>query len=106
MGIKVVSEKELREKMKGTRLTIIDFYADWCGPCKQLTPILEEISKEGGNFDIYKVNVDDESYRQLVIDNMVVSIPTVVFFKEGRAVNNFVGLQSKGEILEMIRESQ
>lgn len=83
---------------KGT--VLVDFYADWCGPCKMLSPVLEEISNET-DIKICKVNVDEN--QTLAIEYKVMSIPTLIVFKEGKKELVSVGLKSKEEILEMIK---
>ena len=83
---------------KGT--VLVDFYADWCGPCKMLSPVLEEISNET-DIKICKVNVDEN--QALAIEYKVMSIPTLIVFKKGKKELVSVGLKSKEEILEMIK---
>ena len=83
---------------KGT--VLVDFYADWCGPCKMLSPVLEEISNET-DIKICKVTVDEN--QALAIEYKVMSIPTLIVFKEGKKELVSVGLKSKEEILEMIK---
>ena len=79
---------------------LVDFYADWCGPCKMLSPVLEEISNET-DIKICKVNVDEN--QALAIEYKVMSIPTLIVFKDGKKELVSVGLKSKEEILEMIK---
>ena len=95
---KKIKGKEFEEVLKSEKVTLVDFYADWCGPCRMLGPIMEEISND---YDVYKVNVDEEE--ELAQKYGVMSIPCVVFFKEGKEVNRFVGLRSKSDILEMLK---
>ncbi|MBO5414642.1 MAG: thioredoxin [Bacilli bacterium] len=83
---------------KGT--VLVDFYADWCGPCKMLSPVLEEISNET-DIKICKVNVDEN--QALAMEYKVMSIPTLIVFKDGKKELVSVGLKSKEEILEMIK---
>ena len=75
---------------------LIDFYADWCGPCKMISPILEEIN----DIDILKVNVDN--YPDLAKKYGVMSIPTLILFNNGNEINKIIGLHSKEEILSFI----
>jgi thioredoxin 1 len=103
MSSKEITQKKLREKIAEDKLTIVDFYADWCGPCRQLAPILESVEGESkGEFELYKVNVDDEEFQEFTSENMIMSIPTVHFYKNGKLVHSFVGLQDKESIQEMI----
>lgn len=83
---------------------VVDFWAEWCGPCKKLSPILDEIAGEmGDKVTVAKVDVDSE--RTLGAMFQVMSIPTVLIFKDGEKVDEFVGLKPKSEIMQKI-ESQ
>lgn len=107
MTVQQIALDQLKEKIASTTLTIVDFYADWCGPCKQLSPILDEIESEGGEgYEIYKVNVEDEEFQEFASSFKISSIPTVLFFKEGKVVHQFIGLQDKGSIKEMIEANK
>ena len=79
---------------KGT--TLVDFYADWCGPCKMLSPILEELSGEYDDVAFIKVNVDNEP--ELAAQYQIMSIPAVFLFKEGKAVAKTGGLRPKEDM--------
>ena len=87
--------------LKSDRLTVVDFWAPWCKPCKTLAPILEEISSEyNGKLQICKVNLE-KSYA-LATKYQILSIPTLLFFKQGRPVRDLVGLKSKFKIKKTI----
>ncbi len=90
------------QAIKTNKYVIIDFYADWCGPCKMLSPTLSQISDQYQNINFFKVNVDRESMlaRKLNIQ----SIPTVMFFKDGKLFNMFVGYKNIQEIKNLIIE--
>lgn len=80
---------------------LVDFWAEWCGPCKKLSPLLDEIASEmGDQVKVAKVNVDNE--RALGMMYQVMSIPTVLLFKDGQKVDEFVGLRPKSEIVSKI----
>ena len=81
-------------------LVVIDLYADWCGPCKMLAPILEELDGEYENVKFCKVNVDEQP--ELAAKFKVMTIPTLMVFKNGQAVQTSVGVKSKNEILNML----
>jgi len=80
---------------------LVDFWASWCGPCKMLAPILEEVAREKeGSLKIAKINVDDEP--ELANQFGINSIPSVFLFKNGQVVNKTVGLMPKAKVLEFI----
>ena len=85
-------------------LVFVDFYADWCGPCKTTGPIIEEIEKEEKNIKFVKVNVDQNP--DLVSQHSVFSIPTFIIYKNGRQVNQFVGGLSKEAFIEEIKKTK
>lgn len=91
-------EKENLDDLVKEGIHLVDFYADWCGPCKMLAPILETLE----NVNVIKVNVDE--HRDLSIAYGVMSIPTMVFFKDGEVAHKVVGLHSKEEIEEIIQK--
>ena len=91
-------EKVTTEKDK---TLIIDFWAPWCGPCKALTPVLEEISTEmSDKVGVYKVNVDDNT--DLAQEHGVQSIPTMLIFKNGSLSETIVGLKTKDELIDIV----
>lgn len=90
------------EVLKAEGTVLVDFFADWCGPCKMMSPIIEQISEEGiGNLKVGKVNVDDNG--ELAEKYNVMSIPTIVVFRGGMPVKGFVGVTSKEEIENAIK---
>ncbi len=80
---------------------LIDFWATWCGPCKMLSPVVDEVAEENDDIKVCKVNVDDEG--ELAIKFGVMSIPTLVVMKDGEEVKRSVGVISKSEILDMVK---
>ena len=81
-------------------LVLVDFYADWCGPCKMLAPVLDELAAEIKDAKIVKVNVDDA--RQLAIDYKVSSIPNLTLLKDGEIVYQDVGFKPKEMLMQLI----
>lgn len=107
MAVEQIALADLKEKIAGSTLTIVDFYADWCGPCKQLAPILDQVASAGdGSFSIHKVNVEDEEFQDFTAAHRISSIPTVLFFKNGEIVHQFVGLQDEKSVKEMIEANK
>lgn len=82
---------------------LVDFWAEWCGPCKMVGPVLEELAKEyEGKLKIAKVNVDEN--QQVSVDFHIRSIPTLLFFKEGQLVKQLVGAHPKSKLMNEIQE--
>ena len=78
-------------------MTLVDFYADWCGPCRIVSPIVDEIAEERNDVTVGKVNVDDEN--ALAMKYGVMSIPTLIVFKDGKEAARIVGARPKAAIL-------
>ena len=103
MNILNLSDKDFEEKvLKSKSLVLCDFWAEWCGPCKQISPILEELSNEykDTEFKIAKVNIDENPETPAKFG--IMSIPSLLLFKEGKVVSTQVGLQPKTTLKEWI----
>jgi thioredoxin 1 len=100
MTIVNVSDDSFKTEVEGTGTVLVDFWAPWCGPCKMIAPVLEELDKELGSLKIAKVNVDDnpESAGRFG----VMSIPTLIVFKNGEPVDKVVGFQSKDALKNVV----
>jgi thioredoxin 1 len=95
---KDIQEKEFaQEVIQSEQPVLIDFYAPWCGPCKLVAPMLDEISQERPGLKIVKVDVDQAP--QLAQQHRVMSVPTLVLYKSGQVVGNWVGLRPKNMLL-------
>ena len=88
------------EVVRSDRPVLLDFWAPWCGPCRMVGPILEEIAQEHGDIKVGKVNVDEQP--ELAGQFGVMSIPTLVVMKDGQAVNQTVGARPKSQILALL----
>ena len=93
-------EKEQTWKYLGTKPAIIDLYADWCGPCRMVSPIVDEIAEERDDIVVGKINVDAEP--ELAEAFGVISIPTLVVLKDGQIVNRVSGARPKAQILSLL----
>ena len=101
MVLNINKENYNYEVLNSDLPVIIDFYADWCGPCKMMSPIIDEIAKDyDGSVKVGKVDVDKES--ELANEFGIMSIPTIVIIKNGEVSKTFVGVQSKENIVKEI----
>ncbi len=98
-----IKQANFKEAIKGD-MTLVDFYATWCGPCKMLHPVLEEVEKEIQNVSLKKVDVDDAN--EIAKEYGIMSIPTLILFKNGVEVARNVGFLGKPEILSWINKNR
>lgn len=98
--IKISKENYKNEVLNSDKPVLLDFYADWCGPCRMVGPIVSEIADERNDIKVGKINVDEQS--ELVAQFGVMSIPTLVVIKDGKIVNKSVGARPKDDILDML----
>lgn len=100
--IKLTSENFESEVMQSELPVLIDFWAEWCGPCRMQSPIIDEIANSmEGKVKVCKINVDEEV--DLASKYNIMSIPTLVILKNGQVINTAVGLHSKEEVLELLK---
>ncbi|MBE7030449.1 MAG: thioredoxin [Ruminococcaceae bacterium] len=101
MSIKMLNSANFEQEILNTPGTaLVDFYADWCGPCKMVAPIVDEISQELTGITVGKINVDQSP--ELAIGYNVMSIPTLIIFKNGEEVDRIVGFRPKDAIVEAL----
>ncbi|MCS7121577.1 MAG: thioredoxin [Archaeoglobaceae archaeon] len=100
--MKKISAGELKKVVNGEELVVVDFYADWCMPCRYLSPILEKLEKEFKEVKFYKLNVDEE--KDLAFELGISSIPTVLFFKKGKVVGGFIGALPESAVRSEIKK--
>ena len=98
--ISVTTDSFEQEVLKAEQTVMVDFWAAWCAPCKMLSPIVDQIAEEHPEIKVCKVNIDEEP--SLAIDYKVMSIPTLLVFKNGEKVNMSIGVQSKSDIEAML----
>ncbi len=100
MEIKLSSENFEKEVLKSEKPMLVDFYADWCGPCNAMAPVIEELATElDGKAKVGKINVDENS--DIAVEYNVMSIPTLIMFKNGKEEKRLVGLRDKEELLNL-----
>ena len=99
--LKITAANFENEVLNADKSVLLDFYADWCGPCKMLAPVLHEIAEENaGALKVGKINVDEQM--ELAMRFQVSSIPMLVVFKDGKAIAKSVGYRPKSEIAAMV----
>ena len=98
--IKINNENFESEVLNSNKTVLLDFYADWCGPCQMVAPVLAEIAEEREDIVVGKINVDEEM--QLALKFGVESIPMIAVIKDGKLVNKSVGFKPKEQILELL----
>lgn len=99
--INLTNENFEKEVISSKKTILVDFWASWCGPCQMISPIVEEISNElSERIEVGKLNVDEQP--EIAIKYDVMSIPTLIMFKDGKVVNTIIGYHSKDEILDFI----
>ena len=100
MSVLSLNQNNFEEIKTSEKTVLIDFYADWCGPCRMVSPIVDKIASEHPEYLVCKVNVDDEP--ELANEFEVSSIPTLVVMRDGEIVNQSVGAKSEPLILSML----
>ena len=99
---KVATNTNFAELLQDSKLVIVDFWAVWCGPCRMLSPILDEVEEEmPDQITVVKVNVDDAD--EIAAQYRIMSIPTLIFFKNGQPVDKTVGAMPKAALVEKIK---
>lgn len=98
--IKITNEN-FNNLINDEKVTLVDFYAEWCGPCKALSPVIDEIANEAKEINVGKVNVDLE--RDLANKFGIRSVPTMIVFKKGKEINRLVGVLPKEAILAKVK---
>lgn len=101
MSVIIINKNNFqKEVIDSSCPVLLDFYADWCGPCRMVSPIVDEIAEERSDIKVGKVNVDEEGELAEMFE--VFSIPTLLVIKDGKVVNQAVGARAKAQILNML----
>ncbi len=100
MSMQITKQNFEKEVLQSDKPVLLDFWATWCGPCRMVAPVLEEIAKERPDIKVGKVNVDEEE--ALAMQFGIVSIPTLIVMKNGKITNQTVGARPKEQILAML----
>ena len=98
--VKQITEKELDEIIKNGKV-LVDCFATWCGPCRMLSPILDNLSEDVKDYNFYKIDIDNAP--EVASKYNIMSIPTILIFNDGKLVNTVIGLKSLDEIKELLK---
>ncbi len=101
---KIYSEDFTSKVIKSPNTVLVDFFADWCGPCKMLAPVLEELSTSNPEIDFYKINVDEN--QDIANAFEISSIPCLILFKDGEEIDRAVGFKSKQQLQEFLSNNR
>lgn len=101
MSVLVVNKNNFESVVKSEKPVLLDFYADWCGPCRMVSPVVDEIARENPQYLVGKVNVDNEP--ELAAAFGVSSIPMLAVLRDGKVVGQAVGARPKEQILDMLK---
>lgn len=94
----ITSEEFKTKVIEGKETCIVDFYAEWCGPCQMMMPVMEEVAKEN---TVYKIDTDDN--QELALSLGIMSIPCIISFKDGKEYKRHIGVGSKSDIEELLK---
>ena len=100
MSVIKINKNNFEEIKNSGKVVLLDFYADWCGPCRMVSPLVDEIAKERQDIIVGKINVDEEE--ALAVEFGVYSIPTLVVMKDGKVLEQSAGAKPKAKILAML----
>lgn len=99
--MKITNANFRQEVLESGKPVLLDFWASWCGPCKMLSPIVDEVAAERADIKVGKINVDEE--QELAAQFRIMSIPTLVVMKNGKMVNRAMGAMPKAQVLELLK---
>lgn len=104
MKIEHLKNETFEEAIRGEKPVLVDFFATWCGPCKMLAPIVEEIADElQGELSVWKLDIDEAN--DIANRCGIVAVPTLLLFRDGKAISKMVGYREKEDLLEWIHET-
>lgn len=102
MEKKFTSDNFEADVLKADKPVLVDFYADWCGPCRMMAPMVEQLAEElAGTVIVGKLNIDENS--DIAVNYRVMNIPTLILFKNGQAAGRLIGVQSKQDVMKLIQ---
>ncbi|MBF0709614.1 MULTISPECIES: thioredoxin [unclassified Gemella] len=97
-----INDKDFYELKNRSQVTLVDFWAPWCGPCRMVSPVLEELSSELTNINFVKLNIDE--YQEAAGEHGIMSIPTLLVVKEGQVLEQITGFRPKGDLKNLLEK--
>ena len=104
MAQKIYQEEFIEKVLNSKKPVLVDFFADWCGPCKMLAPVLDVLEKDNEDYDIYKINVDEN--QDLAAKYEVSSIPNIVIFKNGEVIDRSMGFKTAEQLQQILDKNR
>lgn len=101
MNVQELKEPDFNNTIEKNKKVLVDCYANWCGPCKMLSPVIDKIAEENNEWKFYKIDIDDAE--NITIEYEIMSIPTLLLFEDGKLKDKIIGLRSKSEIEELLK---
>ncbi|MBR3133433.1 MAG: thioredoxin [Clostridia bacterium] len=101
MSVRKINQEEFNEVINGNNKVFVDCYADWCGPCQMLGPVIEKISEEFEDIEFYKLNVDEAG--EIALKYGIMSIPTILIFENGNLKETLVGFKTPDELRDILK---
>ena len=102
MSVVEIKQDEFKIKVTNAKKVLVDCYADWCGPCKMLSPIIDELAEEIEDVTFYKLNVEEAE--DVAMEYEIMSIPTLLIFEDGELKDKLIGFKTKEELKEILEE--
>lgn len=103
MSVIHLEKNNFKEIIESNKIVVVDFFANWCGPCKMLSPVIEDLSNEMTNVTFLKVDVDN--FNEIASEFQIMSIPAIIIFKDGKVVGKSVGFQPKDALKKLISQN-
>ncbi len=103
MSVIHLEKNNFKEIIESNKIVVVDFFANWCGPCKMLSPVIEDLSNE--MIDVTFLKVDVDNFNEIASEFQIMSIPAIIIFKDGKVVGKSVGFQPKDALKKLISQN-
>lgn len=100
-----ITDKNLKELIETSEVLIVDFWAEWCGPCRMISPIVDDLAEQyAGRVTVGKVNIENDDCQEIIIENGIRSVPTILLFKDGQLVEKHIGGTTKDALEVKVKQ--